>query len=902
MRILAGLQLGGATLTALDDLGVGHGVIGDAVWGPAELLRDLELRLGLSTEEESDALRVARWAGRMDQLAPAGRFYTRSFGMDPLGTARAVLTLRDLLVGAGWRGQEIAGGGPRLDGIRELENLHAATPLPIGVADRVAAVARAAASTRVRYYSELRLAESRELWPSTWQLVFMALEHVGTRVSRDAVSLTGASADSDLGRIQAALKSDAAVTPTELRGDGSFVRLVAETSWEAARATAAVLAGLPPEHSVVIRELDESALDNALSVQNLCTQGWRSQSPWRAALQVLPLALELAFEPKDPYRILELLTLPVGPFQGMVGHALARALADSPGIGSPEWERTKTDLAKRPEQSVALGRVGEWLEQRGSEAIAGAPKADVLAVVARVRAWVLTRIKSAPDDETLLAAARQAGALLDALDGDPRTTFNLVEARRVAESILASGTTVKLEEERAGRVDHVKSAGGLILPRDVVVWWSFVEDESGHRPLPWRQKELVALEAARLRFPDPRARLRERAHGWRRAILAATRRVILVSPRSSAGKTLRPHPLWDEVIARTRADAAAISRLSVSASDLLARPSTQSLLGSPELDAVDILALPGGHPEWVLPGGHAEPFGHVSATSLNALLGCPLQWVLRYRAGIRTGGHALPPLFLLNGTLGHRLVEKLHAQGAFDLDGAELERRANAELDELIVREGAVLLRSGMGFERSQLRSQLVRSMLELSRLLRAAGLRIIAVEKPIDVAWRDTKLVGQIDLLVSTADGVQAIIDVKWGSSSYRKLLSSGRALQLAAYAFAYSTERGDRQAPDAAYFSLKKSRMLGLPSRLWLDGERIDGPSLEETWRRVERSVAVAEGVIQKGMFPVAGVRRALPLLSAFEIPENDQKSHFALEPDEVCKYCNFQSLCGRRWEGTT
>ena len=52
MRILAGLELGGATLTALDDLGVGRGVIGEAVWGRAELLRDLELRLGLATAEE----------------------------------------------------------------------------------------------------------------------------------------------------------------------------------------------------------------------------------------------------------------------------------------------------------------------------------------------------------------------------------------------------------------------------------------------------------------------------------------------------------------------------------------------------------------------------------------------------------------------------------------------------------------------------------------------------------------------------------------------------------------------------------------------------------------------------------------------------------------------------------
>lgn len=579
MRILAGQKLAGATLTALDDLTVGRGAIGDAVWGPVELLRDLEIRLGLATDEEPDALRVAKWAERMDQVAPAGRFYTRSFEVDPLGTARAILGLRDLLIGAGWRGDQVPDGGPRLDGIRELESLGAKAPLPNGVADRVAAVARSVATSRAVHYSELRLAESRELWTSTWQAVFTGLERTGTRVTRDSVALPGAPRDSDLGQVQAALTTHGAVTPTELRGDGTFVRLIAETSWEAARATAAVLAGLPAERSVVIRELDESALDNGLSVQGLRTQGWRSQSPWRAALQVLPLALELAFEPKDPYRVLELLTLPVGPFQGAVGHALARALADSPGIGSPEWERTKADLATRAEHSETVERISEWLEHPGAESLAGASKVDLVGVVARVRAWVLLRIKTAPDDATLLSAARQAGALVAALESDPRTSFSLVEVRRVAESILASGTTVRLEEERAGRVDHVASPSALTVPREVVVWWSFVDDESGHRPLPWRRKELLALEAAGLRCPDPRARLAERAHGWRRAIFAATQRLILVTPRSAAGTTLASHPLWDEIVARTAANETAVGRISVSANDLLARPNDSVVAG-----------------------------------------------------------------------------------------------------------------------------------------------------------------------------------------------------------------------------------------------------------------------------------------------------------------------------------
>jgi ATP-dependent helicase/nuclease subunit B len=546
MRVLAGLELGGATLTRFDDRDSGQGAIGEVVWGPEQLLRDLELRLGLGTDQESAALRTAKWAERMAPIAPLGRFYSRSFEVDPLGAARAVLALRDRLIAAEWDGQPLAGGGPRLDAIAELEAL--TTPAaPAGFADRVVAVRRALASCRTRHYAELAFAEPRDLWETTWQGVFRALERAGTRPTEDTIALPGADPDSDLGRIQVALRTDVALASTSLRGDGSFVLLTAETSWEAARATAAIVAALPAERSVIIRENDVAALDNALAVQDLRTQGWHSPSPWRSALQALPLAMELAFEPKDPHRVLELLTLPIGPFQGFSGHRLARALRESPGIGSPAWQQAKAELAKLTEASELDLRIGEWFEQRGSDPIAGADKSSLLAVVARVRDWIVSRIPGAREDRILLAAARQAGALREALEGDPRCILSLVEVRRLAESVLGSGTVIQLEAERAGRIDHVGTASALRVPREVVLWWAFAAGDETQRILPWRRQELLALTRARLRFPDPRARLAERGRGWRRAILAATRRVILVAPRWSAGKRLSSHPLWDEI-------------------------------------------------------------------------------------------------------------------------------------------------------------------------------------------------------------------------------------------------------------------------------------------------------------------------------------------------------------------
>ena len=53
----------------------------------------------------------------------------------------------------------------------------------------------------------------------------------------------------------------------------------------------------------------------------------------------------LAFEPRDPRRVLELLTLSVGPFRGRVGSQLARAMAKQPGVGEgQEWKRRKARL------------------------------------------------------------------------------------------------------------------------------------------------------------------------------------------------------------------------------------------------------------------------------------------------------------------------------------------------------------------------------------------------------------------------------------------------------------------------------------------------------------------------------------------------------------------------------
>lgn len=917
MHPLIGLSLSGATLTPFNDHAPGTGALGRPVWGPAQWLRDLELRLGLDCSPAPTALRTMRWAARMDTLvtsageeSPRRPFYARSFEVDRLGTAQAVVELRDALVEAGWNGAPLPDGGPRL---RDLYELEACTEpaLPAGVADRVARVAqelethRGAAQPPLALYEQITVAEPLECWPAIWQRTFELLERAGTKLLRLEATLPGAPAESDLGQVQAALRASTLAAPSdsteasnrtarshgtaELQGDGSLVVLTAETAIEASRAAAAMLGATAPHGAVVIREDDAASLEHALLVQGLPLQGLHVASPWRAALQVLPLALELAFEPKDPYRVFELLSLPKGPFSGSCARRLTRALSRSPGVGGRAWEEAKERFPEpRAEQ---LARVAEWFEQPGADPIAGAPLAGLLQVTARVRAWLASRVAVEPADSTLYAALAQCDAFTEALENERRATLDLVAVRRLAEFVVSTGSALELLPEMADRMAHVSSPAGLWAARPTVMWWSFCHtDERSFAP-GWRRRELLALTKAGVSFPAPSRWLAEQAAGWRRAVQAATERLILVVPNARAGHRAAPHPLWDETVARLGLDEAAQRRVTQTSEELL-----QDGADGPRTHVLPALELPAGHGEWKVQFAVAPEMPSHSPSALSTLLGCPLAWALEHLAGVRAERSGLPPMYLLNGQLGHRLIEELHAGGAFKLSERELELAAAREMDSLFAREGALLLRPGKGNERAQLRRQLIDAACGLMRVLRQDGFSVVAVEESFEVAWQGMTLKGRSDLLAQNNAGRRIVIDLKWGQADYKKMLSSGEALQLAAYSYAVGAPG---ESVDAAYFSLKGNQVLGLSTLGLAAAQVIAGPGLSETWRQVERTLPIVRGQVRTGRLAVTGVQASRPLLETLGIKESEHPNHFSQSAERTCKYCSFDALCGRRWE---
>ena len=900
MHPLIGLNLSGNTLTSLDEPGRVTGHLGRPVWSEQGFLSDLELRLGLPRTPVSAGLRVQQWSKRLARLLADSQqppYYAAAYGVDPTGTAKQLLRLRDELLDAGWDGAALT-GTERLTTLSQLEALQDLA-LPPGRSDRLVAVAAELQCATQTPYTELDLVDNAELWPGRWLRIFERLKQLGTQLNHTSPSWPAASGDSDLARFQRALLGDRVRTAGPPAGDGSLVLLRAATSCLLAEPTAALLAAEPTLSTVVVRGFDPGPLDAALARQGLARQGVVQRSRWRPALQVLRLALSVAFLPRDPRRVLELLTLPSGPFAGRPARLLAAALCERPGLGNAFWTRAKGELSE-PQQA----RVLEWLEAPRLLPT-GASRTAVLELAERVLGW-LNSCAFAREEPSLLSAALQATDFVDALRVDPREQLDRPAIEQLLQDLTEESSTSSSGEwssapEEAGRLEHVDSPERLLAARDRVVWWGFVGEPAAPRPA-FRGAELEVLRRAGLVLVDPMAKLRARFVGFQRAVHAARQQLVLVIPEQLASVRCQPHPLLDELVARVLEDEQALAALTISTDDLARGTGLAARLERIATEATLLTPLPAGRPQWQIDPTLLRAREAESASSLEKLLGCPLAWTLDYQAGLRTASRAgLPSGPLLAGKLGHRLVEELHLRGQLALEASAVRQAAQSTFDELLEGEAAVLLTSGASDERNQLRAELVEAAVVLSALLRDARLEIIGVEVPVQAQLEGRPLRGSIDMLLQTASGEELVLDLKYGSASYAEKIEHGHAVQLAVYAEARRQQAGAEQPPAAGYFSLKGRRLIATDAARRFHRQPHEGPAVSETWTRAHNTLRTIATTIGSGRVLVAGVQATADagFLQVLGVETERTPEHLALPVEGTCKYCSFGGVCGRSWE---
>ena len=822
--------------------------LGGVTLGPLGLLGVLETQLGLPGVVATSADVLMAYRACLVEADLPGRFYRASLALDPINVSRALLEWRATMYEHGWDGCFAADAPSRLRDLGAVERL-ALTRVPPCRGQRVRRATAALAQLHTQIEGIELLDDVAEL-PVVWRELLHALGH---SQAAGVTPVPQAAIGTDLRIVQQTL-ADLAVSPPSgrvgLAGDGTFVLLRGASRDVTAQAVAecviaACAAGHDRDGALLIAERDGIVLDNACERAGLPRAGFQHYSRFRAVTQVLKLGLSLVWRPVSPHLLLQFLIHPVGPLARHVRDDLADAVAQQPGVGGRKWRDALRDIEARMRDrfgadakaiAAVKSAIDDWLGGERFDPAVGAPVA-ALARRAQLCSTYLAIRMNAVDDETdrgLFAnALAQSEALLRALKAlveQGQTHVDRIELDRLIDEVAS----VAPDPNTFAQARHVRATTDPATvtrtwPR--VYWWDLAPParDIGY---PWSRKEIAWLRANGVALFDVDTVLEQRTRQWLRPILNARDHVTLVVHDSEQGY----HPLWTQIsnlfdgFVEVRVDDALLNGAAMPGIGVASRP-------------LAINALPAPRRWWTLPDDAKIPRREVeSYSSLSKLFDWPHGYVLRYAARLRPGrAQDLADGPRLYGNLAHGLFERFFNDNPLwaMLDAQGVRGWFAKDLPALIETEGAVLLEPGRGVDKQRVGTTLERALVALIEHLRGAGIETVRSEFHGEVPFKGIRLGGDIDLLLTDRRGREIVLDVKWGSESYRASdLSANRQLQLALYSY---LRRAKQRWPDQAYFIIESGHVLAQNANVFPDAvthAAANGEAIADLWRRIEAS----------------------------------------------------------------
>ncbi|MEI1249877.1 PD-(D/E)XK nuclease family protein [Rhizobium aouanii] len=888
MQLIFGLAADGRVYPDAHDAA---GSLDKDIVGPLGLVQTLETQLGMLAPNVPKALRIATYLAKL-RACKGNRFWTSSFSKDPWSTAAAILEWRDTLVGGGWSGTAI--GSPRVDDLAAVEAIDPA--LPAGLEDRAIALLDVLTTRPGLRICQIGLVDRRDLLSPLWARMVEALEAVGVTIfdhEQAELAIDG----SDLRIVQRVLSGEP-IQP--LAGDGTFTMVEADTELMAAETVADWLAAGPPEDLqgtvILASDGDTALLDHALRARGVPALGLSESSPWRGALQVIPLVFAAAWRPFDPRVLLNLFLLPRPPVAAWVARRLARALSEEPGVGGRIWQdawaqienrlleintQSDPDTARR-KTDTTLADWRAWTEVGRFERGEGIPLAEAMAICGRVAAWAI-RTGGGEGDRLLRAVSNAAATLSDALGRLELSVIPALLLERVVVQVLSEGVPNPDHIAEAGAVRGIKAPGALWSSAQRVIWWNFVGPGEKIAATPWDNAEREALIAKGVEIDASPVIARRIEAGHSGVIRRAHESVILVRPALARDEQTTLHPMAHRLRPLVKESGSAIS---FKAERLLREPNAvlADRILARQLSERQVLP-PARIPVWTIPSGTTRlaDMRRESATSLTRMLNCQLSWFAQDILNLRPGRFAqIPGTDQLFGNLAHEIARRLLLPGTPPAE-ASIRTAAVEHFESLLPEIAAPLLQPEHAGELAAAREMVPRALEALVRLLHAQDLEIVGSELDREAVQGQLLLQGRLDLLVRRDDRI-AVLDLKWTRSErrYREQVASGRAIQLAVYR---GLSADDGTGAPGGYFLLRQRRIVAGPGSI-LTGNPIEADiddlatlgHVTNDWR-LWHDLATNGTLIAAG-FPDTGDLRPVGL--AIEAVK------------EPCRFCNLRGLC--------
>jgi len=814
LTITFGLHLDGQRATTPAN------TLGEITAGPLGLLTLIETQLGLLVEHPSQAERIVQYRDCLSQADAPSRFYHQTFAIDPLGTAATLLNWRDTWYLHGWDGLSPPSGS-RIADLATVDGYARNTVAP-SLGERLAKIARAIAQRKPTIH-EIRLVDPLAAFPKRWQDVLTLLPVVDV----PTVAAHGAGFLSQLQKSLVDAASSQPLTELTWQDDGTVEVVRAETRYLASAWLATQIDGSCS--FLLVATSDAARLDATLTSANRPRQGLSESSAFRPTLQVLPLALEILWEPLNFFGFVQFLTHPVCPVPGYARRKLAEVVADAPGIGGKGWRQVLAEIDAHYGEKIAPSvrtKINLWLEHPRYSLDSGVPINVVLTRVDCLADFFRARLG---DSDTASRMAFQAGfsqcracaEALRFLEAQGVANIRPRQLQKLVAQATAHGTDNPLLFAEVGAQRAIKHPGAAVEAADRVVWWqlSMPVLPSAY---PWSALEVETLSKVGVQLPAMEDRLVQAAQEWLRPILSARKKLILVLP--PMGEEV--HPLWQMIEAVVKHPRVKLLEQFLTKLSTVTHPAQHQPLPAPKR-------------WWRLPDDVSVLLRNKeSFSSLELMLFNPYHWLLKYPAKLRPsrvvsmGGD-----FRMLGNLAHGLVDIYYQRtDALQMSDIEFDAWFAGAFDQLVAEEGALLLMAGHGSEIEAFRYRLHHSMHTLRQQIAAAGITGVTSEMELVGRFAGGELSGYADLVMHNAHGEHAIVDMKWsGARKYPEKLKQNRHLQLAIYA--ELLRQKTLAWPSVAYYILDRARFFAPDQRLFLDAEAVSSKSGENTaqlWQR--------------------------------------------------------------------
>jgi hypothetical protein len=894
------------------------------------LLTLLEKLVGIGSPDNLEFLRIEQYRQVLQQylLHNKHAFFANSFEADALATAEILLHRRDELKLAGFNFEQITGLSTRIETFCSIEKMLKQLPSPFfaAYADRFEKLMESIdGNTDI---DEICLNEPLELLPPHIKRLFSKLSASGTKITENELILN--EDDSDLNNFKKLLNSSKK-SKFDAKGDASLIVFECSSDSYAAAYLAKLFAVNNHFKPLCILPEKNRTLDNAIIQEGLPSFGVLSASLSRPTLQILKLAPVFLWNPINPYKLLEFLSLPNIPLNKGLAFRLAAAVSEKPGMINNLWFAKKNDFfndldlkieaADKKDFLLREKRRAEkdykfWFERKRYDSKSRVPVRDIIEIYEYIRLWALDNIEdfnnkierlenSATKSNTAqkeadlsllnsrqkpyIALQEQCRRLILVLEAlpDHEKMLSFLQLERIIKAIYEP-TQMVFRQTECDHLPFVYNPSAILSNTDHTLWWNFIDNGQNAGFDFWYKTEYECLNNIGI-FPEKPEQKNKRLL-WQRknAVLKTCKNILLIIPGHADGKAVNPHPLWGDLHA---AFGKSLKKLIVKPEEFRTEL-LDKMLKSPDFISIDKIPskntasfLYVNNEKQRLKARDTETF-----SGLESLIYYPYQWVFRYVLGLHKSSIlSIVKPETLKGNLAHSIFEKILNETNSKnkvWEKTNLFDFLEVLIPQLIEREAAVLMMYGQESERRAFINMMKQACWALLSAIQRNNWQIVGPEQQIEGLLGNQLLKGKADLILQRSDE-KAVVDLKIsGSERYKKKIKNRDDIQLLIYSkFAAEAETWAK----SAYFIISRAQLLAANNDAFEEAVALlpdeDSNSANNfIWEKLQKTYEWRIAQIQEGKIEI----RTDKTLDDLEAMYNNEAMLSLLElPRESAKY---------------